>query len=319
MKKRFGALLSMALITLIAASAGADLLFYDGFDYTSGERLAPLNDTTATPNPGQYNVAYNENWRYAGAGGAPNNAPGIASTGLTSPDSSLLPAVGNSVLFDPTQLGSARIRISPTALNSGTVYWSGLLQLTSIGTLTTGVNGMLLGGFNNSVGPGTLPTTVGAVLRIRQDSTDPTAYHIGTGMNSGTATGTSPNVQFDNATPYHVNDTVFVVAAYEFVAGANNDVARMWINPNVSTFGDALPPSATLTSSPGGTVADSFASLVSFNLRNVNTVGAPTVQFDELRVGTTWADVTMVPEPTAAVLLGFGMLLIAGWRRSRRH
>jgi hypothetical protein len=317
MKKRFGTCLLTALITLTVASASADLLFYDGFEYTAGELLAPSNDTTGSPNPGQHNVAYNEDWRYAGGGLANQNAPGIASVGLTAPGT--LPAVGNSVLFDTTQLGSARIRVSPTSINSGTVYWSGLLQVSSIGTLTTGVNGMMLGGFNNSVGPGTLPTAVGAVLRIRQDSSDSTVYHIGTGMNSGTATGTSPNVQFDNTTPYHVNDTVFVVASYEFVSGTQNDIARMWINPDVSTFGNASPPSPGLTSAPGAGVNDSFTSLVSFNLRDVNTVGAPTVLFDELRVGNTWADVTTVPEPTAAGLVGLGMLLVTGWRLSRRH
>jgi hypothetical protein len=180
---------------------------------------------------------------------------------------------------------------------------------------------MLLGGFNNSVGPGGLPTSVGAVLRIRQDSTDSSVYHIGTGLNSGTGTGTSPNVQFDNTTPLTAGTTVFVVASYTFVAGANNDEARMWINPNVNTFGDALPPTETLFSAPGVGIADTFVSLVSFNLRNVNTVGAPTLQFDELRVGTTWADVTTVPipEPAATALVGFGLLMAVGWQRSRRR
>ena len=55
---------------------------------------------------------------------------------------------------------------------------------------------------------------------------------------------------------------------------------------------------AKLTSAPGSAIVDSFTSLISFNLRNVNTVG------------DTWADVTLVPEPGALVLLlvGLGML-----------
>ena len=306
-------ILILSVMVALAAPSQASPLFYDGFNYTAGELLAPVNDTTGSPNPGQLNVDYGVNWRYAGAGAAVNAPPGMASGGLSYPD--LAPSTGNSVLFDMTKLGSARIQVTPAAISSDTVYWSGLLQVNSIGTLTTGANGMLLGGFNNTAGAGTLPTTVNAVLRIRQDTSDPTAYHIGTAMNSGTAAG---NIQFDNVTPYAAGQTVFVVGSYEFVAGTFNDVARMWINPNSADFGAASPPSATLTSVPGGSAAE-LTSVLTFNLRNVNSVGLPTLQFDELRVGTTWADVTPVPEPAATGLLGLGMLAVVGWYRLRKR
>src|SRR5688572_32313643 len=113
-------------------NADAALLFHDGFDYTPpATLLAPLNDTMAAPNPGLLNTAYGWNWRYAGAGGAVNQAPGIASVGLSYNNvagySGLQSTVGNSVLFDTTQIGSTRIQVTPTAINSGTVYWSGLV------------------------------------------------------------------------------------------------------------------------------------------------------------------------------------------------
>src|SRR3990172_5162660 len=98
--------LLLVLLTtgLVSGNAGADLLFYDGFDYTAGQLLAPTSDTTGSPNPGQHNVDYNVDWRYAGAGGAVNNPPGIASGGLSY--DGLRPSTGNSVLFDTTQIGS---------------------------------------------------------------------------------------------------------------------------------------------------------------------------------------------------------------------
>lgn len=323
--------LAVFLVCLCATPAGATLLLYEGFEpvnpdpattlnYRPGELLAPTNDTTVTANPGQHNSAYNVDWRYAGAGSATTNkAPGIANGSLVAP-TGLQASVGNSVAFDTGQIGSARIGY--TSQNAGTVYWSGLLKVTSVGSLSNGVNGMMLGGLNNAQGAGTLPTVVGAVLRIRADAAIPTtSYFIGTGMNSGTGSGTGgANVQFETGTSYHAEgDTVFVVASYTFVSGATNDIAKMWINPDPSTFGAGSEPSATLTSAPGSAIADSSASVNSFNLRNVNTVGAPGVLFDELRVGTTWADVTplavVVPELGAFWLLAAccGLVAVRKW------
>src|SRR6185503_8808873 len=108
--------------------------------------------------------------------------------------------------------------------------------------------------------------TVGAVLRIRKDATDGTRYNLGTGMNSGNGAG---NIQY-STTPLAPGDTVLIVASYEFVAGSFNDIARMWINPSALDFGAALAPTPNLTSQPGGSVADSFTSLSTFNLRNVD-------------------------------------------------
>jgi hypothetical protein len=105
-------------------NAGAALLFYDGFDYTPpGTFLAPVTDTTSSPNPGLLNVASGWNWRYAGAGSPTlNNAPAIASVGLNYNDvtgySGLQPAIGNSVLFDMLRLvrPASRLRLRPSAV-----------------------------------------------------------------------------------------------------------------------------------------------------------------------------------------------------------
>ena len=80
---------------------------------------------------------------------------------------------------------------------------------------------------------------MGAVLRIRKDPTDGTKYGIGTAMNSGTAAG---NIQWSAGfTPS--TDTIFLVGAYEFVSGANNDIAYMWINPICKHIWRGIAPS----------------------------------------------------------------------------
>jgi len=300
----------LGIASLGILQSRAELTFYDSFDYTAGELLAPVGATA-----GQHNVGYNVDWYDAGlTSPTANQPPGIANTGLSYPG---LASSGNSVLFNANQNGTARIQIAPTAITSGRVYWSGLVRVDSISTLTTGANGMLLGGFNNTAGyQSTSPGLIGAILRIRQDSVDANAYHIGTGMNAGTGTG---NVQFDNATSYAAGETVFVVGSYELVDGSNNDSARMWINPSLADFGADTEPTPTLTSAPGGAVADAFTSVISFDLRNINTVGTPTVLFDELRVGGSWADVTPVPEPGTGILGGFAAVLLLSLQRYRRR
>jgi hypothetical protein len=286
--------------------AWASLIFYDGFDYTAGDAasgpyLAPNNDTSGTPNPGQHNVAYNVDWRYAGPTTGARNAPFISSGSLTV--AGMPASVGNSVGLDQTQLGSSRIQVTPAAINTGTVYWSGYLKVDALAT--TNIPGMLVGGFNNIAGPGALPGSVGACLRVKTDPADSGKFLIGTAMNSGTGAG---NVQLETA-GHAFGETVFVVAAYTFVAGSNNDMAQMWINP---TPGGAQP-APTLVSNPS--LADGVTSVVTFNLRNVNTVGTGTIYFDELRIGDDWASVT--PEPASALLLAVSGGLVLGSRRRR--
>jgi hypothetical protein len=317
---------TLAAAFVVCAStipAQAALLFYDGFapntvptgpyDYQPGEPLAASPD----PNGAQENGQYNENstqaskyWRYIGSGAANQVAPKIASWSLSYPG---LPAsTGNKLAFDMTQIASARIQVA-NAISSDTVYWSGLFQVSAIDSTLNSVNGAMLGGFNNTVGPGASANAVGAVLRIRKDPTDGTKYDIGTAMQSGTGAG---NIQWSSAfTPS--TDTIFLVGAYEFVAGTNNDKAYMWINPSVSDFGALTPPAPTLTSAPGGSIADSFPSISTFNLRNVNTVGSATAVFDELRVGTDWASVT-TPEPSAFVMMGLAGLFAFARRPDRQ-
>lgn len=305
--------------------ARAGLLFYDGFapnsvptgpfNYQPGEPLAASPDPSGVQENGQYNENSqhaSKYWRYIGSGAANTAAPKIDSTSGSLSYPGLTTSTGNKLAFDMSQIASSRTQVA-NAISSDTVYWSGLFQVSALGATLNTVNGALLGGFNNTVGPGATANAVGAVLRIRKDPTDGTKYNIGTGMNSGTAAG---NIQWSSAFTPSATDTIFLVGAYEFVSGTNNDIAYMWINPSVSTFGAGTAPSPTLTSAPAG-VADSFASISTFNLRNVNTVGTATALFDELRVGTDWASVT-TPEPGAYVMMSLAGLFAFARRPERQ-
>jgi hypothetical protein len=94
-------------------------------------------------------------------------------------------------------------------------------------------------------------------------------------------------------------ETLFLVASTEMVPGAQNDISRLWINPDPSTFDDPSPPAPTLIDNTTGIGTDIGA--FSIILRQSP---APFLTIDELRVATTWYDAT-IPEPTTLALLAF--------------
>jgi hypothetical protein len=90
---------------------------------------------------------------------------------------------------------------------------------------------------------------------------------------------------------------VFFVGSYTFgAATTNDDVSRMWINPNPTNFSAVTEPTTTLVTASGADI--SSYQIASFILVQRDT-REPAVMFaDELRIGRTWADVTPILRPT---------------------
>jgi hypothetical protein len=279
-------LLSMTAVTVYALpdyEPFSDATGSGGTAYTVGSILI-----------GQTN-AFGRDW--AQAGPVSTVTPTIASGDLTV--SGLYSAGGGASAAFGGNGKSARFNMS-TIPGSGTVYYSFAMKLTDITTLNSG--GVFWAGFNNSQGSQTTtPSTV--VTRVVTRSAVG-GFNIGLDKSSGT-TGS-----FQWAGPtFTTSDTIFLVGSYTFNSGStSDDVSQMWVNPNSSDFGAAIAPAATLTSSAGGDVSlNQIASFVLFD-RNANEPKSGLI--DDLRIGTSWADVTptSVPEPSALALLGLGLL-----------
>ncbi len=106
-------------------------------------------------------------------------------------------------------------------------------------------------------------------------------YEIGYGEESS-------NPQFASGT-YNLGDTVFVVMAYDI----DNSEARLYINPAQSTFGSTAPATADIVSDDSANPASSIGS---FQLRQDSDRETPFMLVDELRIATSYAEVT----PTSA-------------------
>jgi len=187
-------------------------------------------------------------------------AGSLSYTGLTT--------AGNSVSFD----GAGIDCFSPiTPTSTGTVYYSFLMN---VGTMTgvTSADGGYLAGL------GETNTNLGATLWTKR--VDDTNFNLGIEVRTANAANTT----FD-ATSYQTGQTYFVVVGYVFNAATTaDDVVSLWVNPVVGS----PEPTATITDTHAAT---DLPNVSRFFLRQDSTTETPAVQIDELRIGSTWADV----------------------------
>ncbi len=125
-----------------------------------------------------------------------------------------------------------------------------------------------------------------------------------------------------DSTTHTVSTAVAATGATHFLAAhlvlsgpttADNSVT-LYVDPDFASLGTGTAPT-------GGSSV-SFSGLFSFpfeqvTLENRSGVSNDTVRFDEIRIGSTWADVSPVPEPSALLLAGGGLAAAVGVRRRR--
>jgi hypothetical protein len=268
-----------AVLLLAASQVWAVMTVYDGFAYTADPAPQYLG--------GQVNPLLSSAWtKGSGATGtdAVMTAGSLRCTGLPA-------AIGNSVILSGDPAASSVVdRISPGGagtFTSGTLYYSLVLKVADLTGASTSPGGFIAG-FNNSP-PDTTGgvTRAGARLFVRADPLDPGRFNLGIRNDTGTTSETVwDSTQF---APGPGSDPIFLVVAYEFnPAGSTDDVTRLWINPAPATFGQGTAPPTSLVH----TGFDIYQSQIqSFFLRQVDT-GPNVTIVDELRIGTTWADVT---------------------------
>jgi len=221
----------------------------------------------------------------------------VVAGSLTAP-AGLQASSGNKISFDG--LGTDAY-VGFESQTSGTIFYSFLLNVTANSAATA----QYIGGFTTSAAP---TSTATSGFAYRRDTVDTTKFNLGI---VGKATNATANTAFDT-TQLSLNAVNLIVISHTFVGGAINDITSLYINP--TSFGGSAPtPTLTLTNS----VSDA-AAISAFYLFQSNS-GTPFLQFDELRIGTTWADVTplAVPEPGTWALLigGLGVMLLV--RRAR--
>ena len=179
-------------------------------------------------------------------------------------------SIGNSITFDET---GAEAYTEFADITSGSVYASFLFKVIDFQTGSS--PDLTDGGYFAALAGGT--TSYDARLWVRPNpDTNGTTFDIGFGHETSNPTFTSET--------YNLGDVVFVVMSYDIDNGQTN----VWINPDVSTFGNTSP-SATISS----TETNNPASKINlFILRQDSNNETPFLQIDELRIDTSWSSVT---------------------------
>lgn len=248
-------------------SAPGALLFTEEYPTTYGDGTALGNNQTVG--------GYSTKWPNGNSTGTGN--PICTSAGALS-YAPLAPISGNASYGFRCATGGSRdqaLGFPQQSGNGNSVYLSFLIQVTA----ATPTERILIG-FRNSTGGGTLLPAVGI-----NAARELVLFKSGTAATPTTAALTQ-------------NQTYLVVMRYKFLATA--DECAMWLNP---ATGGADEASAVVT--PILTTSGSDQSgLLSLRIESDADASGP-LYLDEIRVGTTWADVTPLGGPVVGQKLGF--------------
>jgi hypothetical protein len=164
-------------------------------------------------------------------------------------------------------------------VNSGVLYFSALFRMNDPGFGTWN-------GASSQAGALTATDSTSFRLQVMVKSNSASGYVIG--VQKG---GTGATATFDT-NERHAGDILFLVGKYDFTVSPNT--VSLWINPSPSSFGSGSAPPGAISTTTG---TDGFT-IDRFNIRQNTAPSVPAaMQWDELRVGNSWAAVTLAGPP----------------------
>lgn len=280
------AFLPTAVCLACAPAAHATLIAYDGFeDYTL--------DASLNTNAG--GTGWTTNWASVASAKVVSTSTPITYSGG---DISINGGAQAAEVGDPTGnngVGLDNVASRRFAAQTDTVYFSFLYRAES----GAGADDFIQFALNNDVQIAN-SGSIGDLSNV--SGANAFAARIG-----GSSGGTSVN----SSTSATGATTFFLVGKMSKTSGGNYNRMELFVNPTTLTEPGVV--SATQN-------ADSGVSSISyFTLRISNLETADQYRFDELRIGTTWADVTAIPEPGAAAGVFGGLALAAALCGRRRR
>jgi hypothetical protein len=243
---------------------------------------------------------FQEGFNYTAGGNLGGNAPWTSgNNNITIGNGSLnypgLTSLGGNDLsvVSGVSAGSVVANFTGTPITSGSVYYSFLAQCSSLPTANQYLTALLPA---SASGP--------------NGSSDPLGFYVGqqtagstfkVGVRSGGSGAT-----YTTSSTLTVGKVNLFVVQYTFDGNVS-----LWVNPTAG----GSEPTADISFAAGV----SAANLQEIGFKSQSAATAGNWFFDDLRVGTSWADVTPVPEPSVFALAGLGLLgLMTRFRNVKR-
>lgn len=247
---------------LIGQNAKATLAVQEPFDFATSVVA------------GNVTVVSGVNRTWALSTGTPNDNALVA--GNLTYSGLVTPTVVNNKMVSVANItaNSDSLQEIGTASSASPRYYSFLLNMTTIPTVGGQIIVLESGSAATTVTPG---STTGFTIYAKQID----ATHYSLGIRAGTAAA----AVYESAT-HLINTTNLVVVKY-FNDGVSVMNDSLWVNPSSATFGGVSDPPSPTVSTGVITVLWKY-----FILNSTANSGAGAYTFDNLRIGTTYADVT---------------------------
>jgi len=247
------------------------LALYEDFNYTDPPYIG---GNTAIPSS-------SNNWEtHSGGSGTIDVLTGSLNyAGLAAPSGNKVRLPGSNATCDRDV--NRALTITPNT--SAVMYYSALINIVDASQLGDLVTSDYFIHFNAQSGSGA-SFIYGGRLAVKAVNTFAN-YRLSIKNTSGTG-----QLFTDCPTDLNFGQTYLVVVKYD--RSTSPTTASLWVNP--TSLGGAEPSGATVNASGDGT----FLQFGSISFRNSTTT--PKVDIDEVRIGTTWADVTPAGVATLA-------------------
>lgn len=248
----------LLLFVLLLSNAPAALLFYEGFNYPNGEQLG---ESVITRPPWE-----NDKDQFTVAAGNLEHVRLPAST-------------GNHLNVTATGLSLDSVRTTPgawAAQSSGTLYVSFLVKIAGaegIETTGDGTPVLTIGKASNHAELFGINLLNDGGVKLGVLKYPSTSLPVSSAFFSS---GPGTNLSTDGSA------TCLVVAKYEWVEGATNDVVTVWLNPD--NLGASEDPAHKISTNAGTDGSQAAGRLT--------LCRGPHLNIDEIRIGQTWAEVT---------------------------